>query len=128
MGFTGLQGLRLTRRGRVAVLLAAVMLVVSLIGAGARAVASGQYDPVELSVHTVMQGDTLWGFAQMVAEPGQDVRDVVADLQRLNRMDSTDLQVGHSIVLPTRASMTALRSSGVPATTTTSTQNVGHTG
>lgn len=91
--------LRLTTRGRAVLVL--LVAVVALLGArvGA-AVAGGPGEPVEVRVHVVSAGDTLWALAQGVAHPGEDLRDVVGSLVELNDLESSGLRVGQRIVLP----------------------------
>lgn len=99
-GFLGLGGLRLTRRGRVVVILI-VALVVAAVGlVGQRAVAGAPGGPLEVRLHTVAPGESLWQYARVLADGRQDVREVVADLRELNELDSGDLQVGQVVVLP----------------------------
>ena len=98
--------LRLTRRGRaVLVLLLAGLLLaaISLGGADTQAagVASeGQSAPVQTV--TVQPGESLWSVAQRIA-PDNDPREVVAQIRRLNDLESSSLQVGQLLVLPSRA-------------------------
>lgn len=99
-GPLGLGGLRLTARGRVVVALLAALVCAPLLGLGARAMASSPGEPVEVRVHTVAPGETLWGFAEEIAGPREDVRDVVADLRELNELGSAALQVGQTILVP----------------------------
>lgn len=89
--------LRLTRRGAaVGIGLAAAVL----IGVFAIARASAPADPAPPAsapaVVTVEDGDTLWSIAAAVA-PQRDPRAVVADLRRINGLDSVDLQPGQLI-------------------------------
>lgn len=67
---------------------------------GATAVASSPAEPVEVRAHAVEPGETLWGLAASVAEPGQDVRDVVRQLQDLNDLTSGGLTVGQTLYVP----------------------------
>ncbi|WP_253182028.1 LysM peptidoglycan-binding domain-containing protein [Cellulosimicrobium cellulans] len=91
--------LRLTRRGRVVVTLLA--LVVALLGVRVGdAVAGAPGEPVEVRVHVVTAGETLWGHAQRLAGPGEDVRDVVARIAELNGLGSSGLQTGQRLLLP----------------------------
>lgn len=96
----GLAGLRLTRRGRAVLVLLAMLLVAPMVTWGATAVASAPGEPTEVRVHAVQPGETLWGFAQEVAEPGEDVRQAVARLQDLNEMSSATVRVGELLLLP----------------------------
>ena len=96
----GLAGLRLTRRGRVTLVLLAMLLLAPMITWGATAVASSPGEPTEVRVHAVQPGETLWGFAQEIAEPGEDVRHAVGRLQELNQMSSGALRVGEQLLLP----------------------------
>lgn len=96
----GLAGLRLTRRGRVVLTLFAMLLLAPMVTWGATAVASSPGEPTEVRVHAVQPGETLWGFAQQVAKPGEDVRHAVGRLQELNDMSSGALRVGELLLLP----------------------------
>ena len=96
----GLDGLRLTRRGRFVLVLLAMLLVAPMVTWGATAVASSPGEPTEVRVHAVQPGETLWGFAQEVARPGEDVRHAVGRLQDLNEMSSATVRVGELLLLP----------------------------
>jgi hypothetical protein len=96
----GLSGLRLTRRGRVVLVLLAMLLVAPMVTWGATAVASSPGEPTEVRVHAVQPGESLWGFAQEIAKPGEDVRHAVGRLQELNQMSSGALRVGELLLLP----------------------------
>ena len=96
----GLAGLRLTRRGRVVLVLLAMLLLAPMVTWGATAVASSPGEPTEVRVHAVQPGETLWGFAQEVARPGEDVRHAVGRLQELNEMSTGALRVGEVLLLP----------------------------
>lgn len=96
----GLAGLRLTRRGRVVLVLLAMLLLAPMVTWGATAVASSPGEPVEVRVHAVQPGETLWGFAQEVARPGEDVRHAVGRLQELNEMSTGSVRVGELLLLP----------------------------
>jgi len=91
--------LRLTRRGRVVLVLLAALVLVLAARVGV-AVASGPGEPVEVRVHVVSSGETLWGLAQGVAAPGEDLRDVVSRLVELNGLSSSGVQAGQKLLLP----------------------------
>ncbi|MBI9115487.1 LysM peptidoglycan-binding domain-containing protein [Sanguibacter suaedae] len=97
-----LSDLRLTRRGRVVLWLAAVVVLGAVLLAGGRAVAGAPVAGTEVVPHTVAAGETLWALARDVAEPGEDVRDVVVMITSLNGRSSADLRVGEQILLPVR--------------------------
>lgn len=89
-------------RGVAGVIMASLAMVALVVVVGAAGVpAMGASEPTD-RVRTVQvePGDTLWGYAEDIAEPGQDVRDVVVRLKQLNGLDSSALRVGQRIVLP----------------------------
>jgi LysM repeat protein len=94
--------LRLTVRGRVVLaLLALVVMGVALVSWQAgEASADGPVGALEVVRHVVQPGETLWGIASEIAAPGEDVRDVVLELQDLNELPSAGLMAGQSIVVP----------------------------
>ena len=89
--------LRLTRRGRLVVFLAGLLLVLGVgFGFGARSAATDH--PEATQVITVAPGDTLWDIASEIA-PGE-TRAMVSHIEQLNGMDSAGLQVGQQLVVP----------------------------
>ena len=94
---------RLTRRGQfVAVLLLLGLLLAVLTVYGSHSAATGEAGaPVATRTVEVGEGDTLWGIASEVAEPGQ-VRDMVHRIQELNALSGAGLQVGQEIAVPVR--------------------------
>ena len=92
---------RLTRRGRVvAVLLLLGLLLAVLTVYGSHSAATGEAGtPVPTRTVEVGEGDTLWGIASDVAEPGH-VRDMVHQIQELNALSGASLQVGQEIAVP----------------------------
>ena len=93
--------LRLTRRGQVVVvavfLAAALVLMVSLGGLATATLDGGTPPPVK--VVEVQPGDTLYGIAGEVAQPGH-VREVVHQIQELNSLQGGVLPVGAKIAVP----------------------------
>lgn len=93
---------RLTRRGRLVVLLGALLLVL-LAGVflGAGSVASEEAGtPAPTEIVMVGEGDTLWGIASDIAEDGGDVRSVIVEIERLNALDSEVLTLGQRLRVP----------------------------
>jgi LysM repeat protein len=91
--------LRLTRRGRVVVTaLVGLLLCVALSVAKVTSSASTTPAPARHS-YVVRPGDTLWGIASRLA-PGSDPRVMVADLQGMNGLATTEVVPGQTIRLP----------------------------
>ncbi|PUA82475.1 LysM peptidoglycan-binding domain-containing protein [Nocardioides currus] len=92
---------RLTRRGRLVVFLAAlVLLLFSAFFLGSYAVGSetpGQAEPTEIVM--VGTGDTLWGIAAELNTDG-DVRSTMREIERLNALDSVSLSAGQKLRVP----------------------------
>lgn len=92
---------RLTRRGRLVVLLGALAMVLLLgffWGAGSVATERpGQ--PEATTVVQVAPGDTLYDLAAAVTVDG-DVNAMVERIQRLNRLDSGMLLAGQKLRIP----------------------------
>ncbi len=95
--------LRLTRRGRAvfttlaATPFAVVALVLALNGGVAAATAdlsAGTFDYV-----MVEPGQSLWEVAQSIA-PNADPRDVIADIVRLNQLESSVVHPGEQLAIP----------------------------
>lgn len=96
-------GLRLTRRGRVVVLLALITLLFaafSLGRVGSQAAPRSTHRSTSALTQTVVhQGESLWSVARRVA-PQDDPRDVVAQLEQLNDIPDAEVQAGQLLVLP----------------------------
>lgn len=93
--------LRLTARGRVVVAVLALLLVGfggAVVAAGADA--SAPHQGVQVVQHTVTSGETLWVIARPLVRPGEDVRDVVAEIESLNGLESGALRAGQVLWLP----------------------------
>ena len=92
---------RLTRRGRVVMLLAALfLLLVSAFFLGSVAVGSetpGQAEPTEIVM--VGTGDTLWGIASDLNADG-DIRSTMREIERLNALESVALSAGQKLRVP----------------------------
>jgi len=95
--------MRLTRRGRLCVLLVVlVALLAATVVVGSSVLAtSGAGEPVAVRTVTVAPGTTLWELA--VAETddtGGDPRDVVHEIEQLNDLDGAELQIGQRLEVP----------------------------
>jgi hypothetical protein len=90
---------RLTRRGRLVVVL--VLLVTLVIGfsIGVSSQAAGPSRPHHVPTVTVQPGETLWQVAVRVA-PDADPRLVVDQLQRINHLSSATVLAGQQLVVP----------------------------
>ncbi|HEU4513729.1 MAG TPA: LysM peptidoglycan-binding domain-containing protein [Nocardioidaceae bacterium] len=92
---------RLTRRGRLTLLLVFVGLAFALFTVfGGQSAATGEAgEPVETTTVVVGEGDTLWGIASEVAEPGE-VREMIHYIQELNALPSASLMRGQELAVP----------------------------
>lgn len=93
--------LRLTRRGRLVVLIGALLVVLALgVFWGAGSVATEKPGtPEPTLVVTVQPGDTLYGIAATVTTDG-DVNAMVEEIQSINALDSGMLAAGQRIRVP----------------------------
>jgi nucleoid-associated protein YgaU len=92
----------LTTPLRVVVLLTAivmttVLLLATTVGASGTAAAG---EPVQHGTHLVVGGDTLWDIAAEHTAPGEDVRRVVYEIQRLNGLDGSVILPGQVLQVP----------------------------
>jgi hypothetical protein len=97
--------LRLTQRGRAFLFtLAATPLVVAALlfalnGGGATASLEGS--DAAFQYVTVDTGETLWQLAEELA-PAADPRDVIAEIVRLNQLESPDVYAGQQLAIPSQ--------------------------
>jgi LysM repeat protein len=92
----------LTRRGRVALFVAALMvtfaaLVLAVIPSVVATDTMG--DPLPATTVTVQPGDTLWDLAS-AANPGGDVGATADDIAGLNALTDGQLRVGQELAVP----------------------------
>ena len=92
--------LRLTRRGRVFLLLLLVALAFVAFSTARTATQAGT-GPASPATHfvTVDPGETLWQIARAVA-PADDPRDTVDRIRDLNDLNTTVVQAGQRLVVP----------------------------
>jgi hypothetical protein len=93
--------LRLTHRGRVAVLVAGLAAAIGLGLLGASHALAGD-QPEQTRVVTVKPGQTLWDIASAAASRtgGGDTRSMISHLETINHLDSTSLQAGQHLRVP----------------------------
>ena len=94
--------MRLTRRGRVVslVVFVGLALTVLLTLGGFSAVASlDGGTPVPVRVVTVQPGDTLYGIASDLAQPGE-IRAMVHRIQELNSLPTSTITEGQKLAVP----------------------------
>jgi hypothetical protein len=93
---------RLTRRGRVVVLLALLTLTLvafSLGRVGSEAAPRTAQTGTTTTSTVVQPGESLWAVAKRVA-PGHDPRAVIDQIAELNNLSSSGLQAGQVLVIP----------------------------
>jgi Tfp pilus assembly protein FimV len=95
---------RLTRRGQLVVLLAAVVLLVVAFSVGRTASHADTAAPAgpALTQTTVQPGDTLWSVALRIA-PDNDPREVIDQIRRINHLETAGLRAGQQLLLPVAA-------------------------
>ncbi|WP_222853891.1 LysM peptidoglycan-binding domain-containing protein [Fodinicola acaciae] len=94
--------LRLTRRGRIVLVVLLVLAAAGIAFWSARAMAAPER-PAQSVVSVVVQpGQSLWSIAEAY-DPSRNPRDVIRDIQRLNDLDGTTLLPGHRLVMPSHA-------------------------
>ncbi len=94
--------LRLTRRGRVMLFVAALLVTLSamllaIMPSVIATVTAG--DPMPVSEVTVQPGDTLWEIAA-AANPGGDVTATVDQIAELNGLRDGQVRVGQELTVP----------------------------
>lgn len=92
---------RLTQRGRIVVLFAflAVALVVMMSLGGWATASHDGGTPERVRIVEVQPGDTLYGLAGGLAEPGE-IREMVHRIKELNSLPGAGLTVGQKIAVP----------------------------
>jgi hypothetical protein len=90
---------RLTRRGRLAVLLAALAVTLGVgLWLASGSVASQEAGVVQVEVVTVEPGETLWDIASDATDG--DVRAMMQRISDLNTLDSSMLYAGQELRVP----------------------------
>jgi len=92
-----LQGVRLTRRGRIVITLVAALAVAALAVALANSVDAAA--PQIAHATTVSAGQTLSGVASAQL-PGLPIADAVARIQLVNGLNTSQVHAGQSLLIP----------------------------
>ncbi len=50
--------------------------------------------------HVVTAGDTLWNISASAVKPGQDVREMIQSVRRVNDLSSATLSPGQRLLIP----------------------------
>jgi LysM repeat protein len=90
---------RLTRRGRLFVLLTLATLLLVAFSLGRTSADAGNAPAAPAPTTVVQPGETLWSIARRVA-PGADPRATVARLTELNGLGSSPIVAGQRLTLP----------------------------
>ena len=96
--------LRINRRGRAVlsglVLVPVVAAVVAFgLNSGPALAGDDSSAAAQLTTVSVGAGESLWSIAESVA-PDRDPRDVIADIIKLNGLDSANVPAGTSLAIP----------------------------
>lgn len=91
---------RLTRRGRLVVFIAALLGMLALAVLGSQIASAGEH-PGVIHTHTVLvkPGDSLWNVASRVAGDG-DVTSMEDKIMKLNGLSSDTVQAGQVLRVP----------------------------
>ena len=54
---------------------------------------------ITVAEHTVVCGETLWSIATEYKKDGQDVREYIFELRKLNNLEDCNLNVGQEILI-----------------------------
>jgi len=93
--------LRLTRRGRVVLgLLVSLLLGLAGLWLANGATADAPAGAQVVTVRTVGAGESLWAIASSVTPAGEDVRDALREIARLNGLTGSALAAGQQLVVP----------------------------
>ncbi|MDN5559392.1 MAG: LysM peptidoglycan-binding domain-containing protein [Ruaniaceae bacterium] len=97
------QPIRLTARGiRMVRAVATLLALAASIGIGAGLGVALRPAAGEVSTVVVESGQSLWSIAATAAAPGQDVRDVVAEIVSLNGLTDSGIAAGQELSVPIR--------------------------
>jgi LysM repeat protein len=94
---------RLTRRGRAALVLLLAALLFATFSLGRSATGTADATPAgsgaQVEQTTVQAGESLWSVARRIA-PENDPREVIEQIRRLNGLAGSQIHVGQQLLLP----------------------------
>ena len=91
---------RLTRRGRLLVVLAVLVLLVVGFSASSGSTQAASKGPIRAPrTVTVQAGESLWALSQRIA-PHLDPRLVVAQIEQLNHLAGPQVMAGQQLIVP----------------------------
>jgi len=93
---------RLTRRGRLVIIVAALVVAFAIgvfVTAAGSVATQSPGTPEPTRIVQVASGDTLWAIAADLADDGE-VRAMMEQIERLNALDTSVLQAGQRLVVP----------------------------
>ena len=100
---TAARPVRLTARGRLMVKVVVTILAVMVsIGIGSSLGMALRAPVGDVAVVVVESGQSLWSVAAAAAAPGQDVREVVAQIVSLNSLSESTIVAGQELLVPRR--------------------------
>ena len=93
--------LRLTRRGRLVVLVLGLVAMLALgVVLGSVSAASDESTAGRTEMVRVQAGDTLWDIASARAGSGESVQDVIDEIRAINDLSSAALLAGDQLEVP----------------------------
>lgn len=91
--------MRLTLRGKIVTGLLAALMCFAGLTVGVRQAQSSTL-PQQVTSYTVRPGETMWSYASDITPAGGNVNETIDRLVRLNKLHSTNLQVGQRLIVP----------------------------
>lgn len=97
------QPMRLTARGKTMLrVVASIIALAASIGIGAALGVAQSVPAGDVAVVVVEPGQSLWGIASAHAAPGEDVRELVAEIVSLNALAESTITAGQKLSVPSR--------------------------
>lgn len=86
------------------IILAVILLTLSLLLVYPLAVRLMQQktEKFYFEEYIVESGDTLWSIAGEYNQPGKDIRELIYDIKKINKLDSVVIKPGQALEIPIR--------------------------